>query len=260
MKNSLKQLVILLFICSNTYAQISFKAEYKLILAKNGYAPIYYDLINLDNTSIFKFVKKELPEKVVNNEATGEVTLNPETPDSIQPLILSDHNMNEIISREYISFDDGETYKRFNVIESADVKWTLRNETKKIDKHTCKMATTSFRGRNYIAWYSEDIPVPIGPWKFHGLPGLIIEITDATKEVSFLLTNIKHPFTGSIEATIDNMGDLISAKDFFKIKEKAKADSREAFKNKTLSRLPRGATIELTKAGNNDIEIEYSGI
>ena len=36
-----------------------------------------------------------------------------------------------------------------------------------------------FRGRLYTAWYYPDIPLPIGPWKLQGLPGIILEAYDA---------------------------------------------------------------------------------
>lgn len=35
------------------------------------------------------------------------------------------------------------------------------------------LATTQFRGLTYTAWFALDIPINEGPWKFHGLPGLI---------------------------------------------------------------------------------------
>lgn len=55
-------------------------------------------------------------------------------------------------------------------------QWHLSQETKKIGGYLCKKATTQFRGRNYTAWYTEDLPVLGGPWKFDGLAGLILEV------------------------------------------------------------------------------------
>ncbi len=54
------------------------------------------------------------------------------------------------------------------------MKWTLGNETREICGHLCRKATTSFRGRNWTAWYTTEIPIDNGPWKFGGLPGLIL--------------------------------------------------------------------------------------
>jgi len=71
-------------------------------------------------------------------------------------------------------------------------KWVLTSkETKKIGNYVCKKATTYFRGRNYIAWYAVDIPTQFGPWKFNGLPGLILEIYDETNRYHWTVQKIK---------------------------------------------------------------------
>lgn len=56
--------------------------------------------------------------------------------------------------------------------------WTLFNEQKQILNYNCKKATCKFGGRKWIAWYTNEIPLQDGPYKFHGLPGLILEIYD----------------------------------------------------------------------------------
>ncbi len=33
-------------------------------------------------------------------------------------------------------------------------------------------------GRNYSAWYTFELPLPFGPYKFGGLPGMIVQIQD----------------------------------------------------------------------------------
>lgn len=65
--------------------------------------------------------------------------------------------------------------------------WKLVNETKVINTIKCKKAEVTFKGRNWIAWYSPEIPLPYGPYKFSGLPGLIIKITDDKGEFDFEL-------------------------------------------------------------------------
>jgi GLPGLI family protein len=52
--------------------------------------------------------------------------------------------------------------------------WELIDSTRKILGYNCLMAKTAFRGRNFTVFYTRDIPVADGPWKFNGLPGLIL--------------------------------------------------------------------------------------
>ena len=57
--------------------------------------------------------------------------------------------------------------------------WKLEGDTKMLGGLTVYRATATFRGRLYTAWYYPDIPLPIGPWKLQGLPGIILEAYDA---------------------------------------------------------------------------------
>ena len=64
-------------------------------------------------------------------------------------------------------------------------KWKIEKENETILGYSCTKATTTFHGRNYIAWFTPDIPISEGPWKFTGLPGLIMKIYDDKKEKIF---------------------------------------------------------------------------
>lgn len=57
--------------------------------------------------------------------------------------------------------------------------WVMSDSTKAILGYTCQKAECDFRGRHYVAWFSTEIPVYDGPWKFNGLPGLILEVYDS---------------------------------------------------------------------------------
>ncbi|MEO0471734.1 MAG: GLPGLI family protein [Bacteroidota bacterium] len=71
--------------------------------------------------------------------------------------------------------------------------WKLEDGQKKIGRFNCQKASTHFRGRDYTAWYTTDVPVSNGPWKFHGLSGLILEVEDASGEVAFQFQSIEIP-------------------------------------------------------------------
>jgi len=57
-------------------------------------------------------------------------------------------------------------------------EWTLQEDTASFLGHQCQKAMCHWRGRDYIAWFAPDIPISRGPWKFGGLPGLIMKIHD----------------------------------------------------------------------------------
>jgi GLPGLI family protein len=57
-------------------------------------------------------------------------------------------------------------------------EWKITNEKQVILSYLCQKATATFRGRDYIAWFTMDIPIDNGPWKFGGLPGLILKLSD----------------------------------------------------------------------------------
>lgn len=59
-----------------------------------------------------------------------------------------------------------------------DCGWELADGERTILGYACRRATCTFRGRNYEAWYAPEIAVSAGPWKFGGLPGLILAIRD----------------------------------------------------------------------------------
>ena len=71
--------------------------------------------------------------------------------------------------------------------------WTLiPDSTKEILGYACNMAKTNFAGRDYAAWYTVDIPLPYGPYKFYGLPGLVIKVEDLTHLYSWELKGIRN--------------------------------------------------------------------
>lgn len=65
------------------------------------------------------------------------------------------------------------------------MKWTLLPESEEICGYKCYKAITSFRGREWTAWYCDEIPQNNGPWKFGNLPGLILKVEDLKKDHIF---------------------------------------------------------------------------
>ena len=71
-------------------------------------------------------------------------------------------------------------------------KWTILNDTLTVNGYLCQKAKCSFRGRHYTAWFTIDIPISNGPWKFGGLPGLILKVYDDNKLYTFECVKIEY--------------------------------------------------------------------
>lgn len=80
-------------------------------------------------------------------------------------------------------------YKYVEPLEKP--QWKLEKETKEILNYKCQKATTKFRGRLWIAWYTSDIPIQDGPWKLWGLPGLILEAEDCDSLYRFVAIGLE---------------------------------------------------------------------
>ena len=81
-----------------------------------------------------------------------------------------------------------DTYK---VSEDRPINWKISTDKKKIGEFQTQKATTHFAGRNWIAWFTTDVPIQDGPYKFSGLPGLIVEIADEKNSHKIELKGLK---------------------------------------------------------------------
>lgn len=96
------------------------------------------------------------------------------------------HDKNLILSKNFVS------KKEYHYVSQAflNIVWNVTNEQKKIDGFNCFKATGVYGNRNYVAWYTPEIPTHFGPWKLHGLNGLIVSVEDDSREISFTLKKI----------------------------------------------------------------------
>jgi GLPGLI family protein len=86
----------------------------------------------------------------------------------------------------YRNFSSGQLLEQMTLDEDKYVindtiqspAWKLTTDTLTILGHFCKKATAVSPRNNsaVVAWYCEDIPVPVGPEKYGGLPGAILQL------------------------------------------------------------------------------------
>ena len=77
-------------------------------------------------------------------------------------------------------------------IETVNFDWKITKEIKKIKGFDCIKATTTKWGRKWTAYFSPNHPMPFGPYKFHGLPGLIFEVSDEKNDYNFTLYRFRN--------------------------------------------------------------------
>lgn len=57
--------------------------------------------------------------------------------------------------------------------------WRFTEQADTVCGYPCFAASATFRGREWTVWYTPEIPLGTGPWKFNGLPGLVLRAQDA---------------------------------------------------------------------------------
>jgi GLPGLI family protein len=106
-------------------------------------------------------------------------------PENKTPFVYKDLGKNELLLSDNIFIT-----KHLIKDTLHGFEWQITKEQKKIMNYSCTKATTTFRGRHYEAWFTELIPLSNGPWKFGGLPGLIMEVYDSEKIYKYELSEI----------------------------------------------------------------------
>jgi len=78
-------------------------------------------------------------------------------------------------------------FEYYSFKTTDQITWNISGETKQVQQYTLQKATAKFGGRNWVAWFSREIPFNEGPFKFSGLPGLVFEIYDTGKNFIYNL-------------------------------------------------------------------------
>ncbi|MFN5987716.1 MAG: GLPGLI family protein [Chitinophagaceae bacterium] len=155
-----------------------------------------FELLFTEQASLFRtVVDDEAPDPFANNGGDrGGLRFNFRMPETSTYSYINAHMQYE--SRAMFE-------KTFLVIDSMKQnKWKISGETKTIAKYLCKKATTMVAAPQQVrmrfgngprseedtaaapkpkevelvVWYTEDIPVSVGPDNYAGLPGAIMEV------------------------------------------------------------------------------------
>lgn len=135
--------------------------------------------------------------------------------------------------------------------------WQIMSAKKVVAGYECQQALTTFGGRTWEAWFTRDIPVSEGPYKFYGLPGLIVKVRDAHNHYVFeLLSFESNPKPFDILA--NSSAPLISKTKFKQAKlndELTIIDQMASWGNKIPESMQKNY-LEKLKRRNNPLELK----
>ncbi|MGL4583278.1 MAG: GLPGLI family protein [Flavobacterium sp.] len=76
----------------------------------------------------------------------------------------------------------------YSVEESSnEMKWTVVSEVEEYNGMKVQKATGELSGRTWTVWFTQDIPLIEGPYKFKNLPGFVVKAEDSTGDYKFEL-------------------------------------------------------------------------
>ena len=157
--------------------------------------------------------------------------------------VLTDVERSEVIAVEPIYPHRYESHEPM-----AKIDWTLTEDTLTISGLLCRRATGSLYGKQWTAWYCEEIPSSAGPWKLRGLPGLIIKAEDSEGIHCFTLYETKNEVRD-----INTIGNP----EYQKLSRK----KLMTFKKKTLGnpRYAKEPTYYVPKGADQVVEVNLNG-
>jgi GLPGLI family protein len=167
------------------YVEYNYKIPREKPLYKNSF--LYFN----DSTSVFIYNKINSNDNETGVKTNNEgLSVSFKNKDKEGSQVYRDYKSKKITLR----IAKSSLFEDFTVIDTwIPIEWKIENKFKKIGKYKCQKAVSDFRGRTYIAWFTEEIPLPYGPWKLFGLPGLILEAEDSEKMFKAEFKSIKYP-------------------------------------------------------------------
>ena len=145
----------------------------------------------------------------------------------------------------------------------APFEWELTEDTDTISSYPCMKATCIYGGRKWDAWFTEEIPVSAGPWKFAGLPGLILKVADDKGIHSFTMTSFKSSDTPILKEKNVNI-QTTSRDKFVKVKNDFEKEPYKSVAPETITEVSvmngcvwiNGVRMPKRKNGYTPIELE----
>lgn len=168
----------------------------------------------------------------------------PPPPPAVIASMLATGNYYKDIVNSKMLFTDYTNQKLFAVEENIPtIDWAITQDTKEIMGLQCQKATGDFKGRTYEAWFTSQLPYSNGPWKFGGLPGLIVEASDTKKEVVFKMVSFENASGAQVAMEIPESASKTTQKEYNQYKEALQRDRQAMIGSTSAGGLTARGTI-----------------
>lgn len=152
-------------------------------------------LLLLIGQNVSEFINRV---KYVNDTATRKFTTDDQVIDYLTSPQTIHPNISYRIYKNYpkgkITFTDHIPSDTYKFEEDLDLfHWELTGDTSTICGYKTQKATCNFGGRSWVAWFAPELPYSDGPYKFNGLPGLIVKIADIRNQYVFEMIGMNKP-------------------------------------------------------------------
>ncbi|NMR32609.1 GLPGLI family protein [Chryseobacterium aquaticum] len=187
---------LLLGICFSVSAQNRFFYEYKFISDSTDKADVKKEIMLLD---IDKNGSKYYSQDKFIADSISKADLEKQLKQSPNKINISRREkpgqVSYKVTKQYPEFKTylftGISSDSYKIEEDQKPEWKILPDKQKIGEYNAQKAITNFGGREWTAWFSTDLPFQDGPYKFYGLPGLIVKIEDKTGSHSMTLVGNK---------------------------------------------------------------------
>lgn len=123
----------------------------------------------------------------------------------------------------------------YQIEDSLQVpQWKIMNKIKDIQGHICMMAVTedTIQGHKITAWFADDLPVPVGPGAYFGLPGAILELEVNDGDVVVTAKTIEiRAVNDETQPSKKLKGKKVTGKAYDELISKHIADSKKSRRN-----------------------------
>lgn len=137
--------------------------------------------------------------------------------------------------------------------EMPEFDWELTDSVTNVLGYECHGAVCSFRGRRWTVFYAEEIPLADGPWKLHGLPGLIMKASDEKGHYTFECIGIKSKADRPITIYKVPFND-VSCRDYYDTRHRYEVNPYAYFEATT------GGSVTVTDENGNPTPDAYDPI